>query len=339
MWLGLRETRADASRAIAMPPSAHSTRLAVLLAATSLAAVNAASASAAPVQAHQAATKAKKLTAKERRKIRRDLTAALKRNPTSVFTRNFERKAGLVDFKLPLTVRLDKSNGQGGFLPSDDQLQIDWDDSTAPWPLAGGTLPASETTFLSGTFSLEASFSDDATGYGELGALETTNGAAITMKADPFTVSEFNPTCPSGPQLAGDPAQKVVVSSAGARYGLMNLFSGEFRGSLSMRMTFASQVQDGCGGALSTTASIDNSSAPPMPLRFDGKFSVSPALTSDGKMRLGRVVIDDATTPQTSSFAYVRACTGVLTCDPMQFPARLKVKALTADVLLGDIRS
>jgi hypothetical protein len=119
----------------------------------------------------------------------------------------------------------------------------------------------------------------------------------------------------------------------------MNLFTDEFRGSLSLRMTFASQAQDGCGGAISLTPTIDNLSASPMPVRLDGKFYVSPALTADGKMRFGKIVIDDSVTPQTSTFAYVRACTGTTTCDPLQFPARLRMKKLTADVLLGDIRS
>jgi hypothetical protein len=200
-------------------------------------------------------------------------------------------------------------------------------------------MPAPQTTNLSGTFTLEGSFSDDASGYGELGALETTNGAGVTMKADPFTISEFNPLCASGPLVAADPAQKITITSAGVRYGLMNLFSRDFRGSLSLRMTFASQLQDGCGGAFGVSPAVDNSTAPPMPVRFNGGFSVSPALTADGQMRFGKIVIDDSVTPQDSTFAYVRACTGTATCDPQQFPARLKIKKLTADVLLGDIRS
>jgi len=76
-----------------------------------------------------------------------------------------------------------------------------------------------------------------------------------------------------------------------------------------------------------------------MPVSMSGKFYVSPALTADGQMRFGKIVVDDSVTPQRSTFAYVRSCTNILACDPMQFPARLKIKKLTADVLLGDIRS
>jgi hypothetical protein len=119
----------------------------------------------------------------------------------------------------------------------------------------------------------------------------------------------------------------------------VNLFSQEYRGSLSMRMTFASQAQDTCGGTLGLTPTVDNSTAPPMPVSMRGRFFVSPSLTADGQMRFGKIVVDDSVTPQTSTFAYVRSCTNTLSCDPMQFPARLKIKKLTADVLLGGIRS
>jgi hypothetical protein len=73
-----------------------------------------------------------------------------------------------------------------------------------------------------------------------------------------------------------------------------------------------------------------------MPVRFSGKFQMSPAITADGKTRVGKITIDDTLAPQIANFAYVRACTNALTCDPMSFPARLKLKRMTAEVLLGD---
>lgn len=296
--------------------------------------------SAGAVAKHGTRAHAPKLSKKARAKLRRQLTKDVQRNPTLVFRKGFLKRAVLVDFKLPLTVRLDTLDGQGGVLPSDDQLEIDYDDSTTAWPIAGGTMPATQTTHLGGTFTMEASFGGDSSGYGELGALETVQGNAVNMTADPFTISDFNPTCAFGPLVAADPGNKVAITSAAPRYGVMNMFSNEFRGSLSMRMTFASQVQSACDGNLSLTQSVDNSSAPPMPVRMDGKFYVSPALTADGKMRFGKLVVDDSVTPQTSTFAYVRACTDAsATCAPQQFPARLKIVKLTADVLLGAIRS
>jgi hypothetical protein len=280
-----------------------------------------------------------KLTKKQRAKLRKQLHAEMQRNPAVVFNKKFLKRADLSDFKLPLTVRLSKPDGQGGFLPSDDQLEISYDDSANPWPLASSAIPAPQTTLLDGEFTMEASFGSDASGYGELGALETFDGNQIVMSATPFTMADFDPFCASGPELAADPANPIVVSSAGGRYGVMNMFSDEFRGSLSLRMTFASQVTDSCGGTSTVTPVVDNTNAPPMPVRMDGKFYVSPSITSDGKLRFGKIVIDDSVTPQTSTFGYVRACTAVAICSPEQFPARLKIKYLTADVLLGDIRS
>src|SRR3954449_9154133 len=174
-----------------MPSLAHSRRLAALVAVASIAGV-AASPMTCSADAANKAPAHKKLTKKERAKLQRQLRAELRRSPTKVFSKAFLKKADLVDFKLPLTVRLDTSDGQGGFLPSDDQLEVDWDDSTTVWPLTGGTLPASQLTYLSGTFTMQASFGSDATGYGELGAMETVQGNAISMKADPFTISDFD---------------------------------------------------------------------------------------------------------------------------------------------------
>jgi hypothetical protein len=247
------------------------------------------------------------------------------------------RQASIVDFRLPLTVRLSRSNGLGGYEPSDDTLEITWDDSVVPWPLAGGAPAAVQTTSLSGRFTMEAGFGGDASGYGELGALETVQGRGLSMTATPFTISQFFTNCIAGPQLVTAPAQPVVISSAGFRFGLLNLFSRRVRGSLALRMTFPAAVTPTCGGIPAATPTVDNTTAPSMPLRYDGTFRMSPSITADGKIRFGRITVDDAVTPQTSTFAYVRSCTGTATCDPKQFPARLKLKTLTAEVLLGDL--
>jgi hypothetical protein len=123
----------------------------------------------------------------------------------------------------------------------------------------------------------------------------------------------------------------------------MNLFSQEVRGTLSLRMTFAASRTDTCGATPGLTEIVDNSSAPPIPVRFSGKFTISPAITPDGKLRFGKITIDDSVTPQLSTFGFVRSCTqqpaGINPCAPQQFPARFKLKRLTADVLLGDVLS
>lgn len=284
---------------------------------------------------------APKLSKKERARIRNSLARQVTRNPSVILTRGFMKKAALVEFRLPMSVRLSKSDGQGGYEASDDQLEITWDDSVFAWPLAslGGMIAAPQTVLMSGGFTVDAIFGGgDTSGYNELGATETVVGGSVSLKTDPFTVSEFSSACPAGPQLATDPGTDVTVTSAGARFGVLNLFSGEFRGTLSLRMGFASSLAASCGSAPETTPVVDNSGAPPMPLRFQGKFSISPSITPDGKMRFGKISLDDAVIPQLSTFAFVRACTEVAPpCNPQQFPARLKLKKLTAEVLLGDI--
>jgi hypothetical protein len=281
--------------------------------------------------------KAKRMSAAQRAKIRRSLARKVRRNPGVLLDRGFLKEAVLVDFKLPMTVRLGRSNGLGGYEPSDDQLEIDWDDSVVPWPLAGGSPPGNQTTLLSGRFTLEASMSDDAGGYGELGAMETVQGANLAMTATPFAISEFSSPCLTSPQLTVPPATAVDVGTTGPRFGLMNLFSQTIRGSLNLRMAFPAALTDACGGTTATTPVVDNSTAPAMPVRFSGTFRMSPAITADGKIRFGRIVVDDAVTPQLSTFSYIRSCVDVVTCNAQLFPARLKLKKLTAEVLLGDV--
>jgi hypothetical protein len=283
------------------------------------------------------AAKAKRPTAVQRAKIRRTLAREVRRNPGVVLKRSFMKQAAFVDFKLPLTVRLGRSDGVGGYEASDDALEIDWDDAVVPWPLAGGVPAATQTTYLSGRFTMEASMGDDASGYGELGSMETVTGANLAMTATPFAISEFDPACPTDTQLKVPAATSVTVTSAGPRFGLMNLFSQTVRGIFDLRMTFPAELTDTCGGTTATTAVVNNTTAPPMPIRFSGTFRMSPAVTADGKIRFGRITVDDTLTPQLSTFSYVRSCVNVLTCDAQQFPARLKLKRMTAEVLLGDV--
>ena len=313
----------------------YSRRLALLFAAVVLTTAQTPSAAAqTPQRSHPLSKKAKA-------KIRAELKQQVRKDPTSVFQKRFMRKADLVDFKLPLTVRLGSAPGQ----PSnpDDQIQIDWDDSVVPWPLAGSTPAGSQTTTLSGLFTMEADFSDDASGYGELGSVETYQGIQTDLRGTPFDVAAPNSSCPPSPtpppQLTathspGYPEIRFV--SGGPRYGLMNLFGRTMKGMLMLSTTLDTNVSDSCGAPVATTGTPP--AGPAFPLRYDGEFYVSPALTADGKMRLGKMVI---TAPQTSTFALFPACTSSITadCTPMQFPARVQITKLTADVLLGDIRS
>jgi hypothetical protein len=302
---------------------------AAILSATLLIAAPAAALAEPAAVAAKAKAKKKKTSAQ----IRRDLARQVKRKPSTIFSKSFLKQADLVDFRLPLTVRL--TDGSGVTNPTGDQLEISWDDSVTPWP-AFGVAPATQTMNLTGQFTMELSYGDDTSGYGELGSMEALQGARIAMQGSPITVAAFS-GCPSGPQLRVPAGETVSITSAGARYGLLNPFAQRFRGSLMLTMNFVSEFATACAGPYTTTPAVDNSLSPPMPLRFDGRFRMSPAITADGKVRFGEISIDDATTPQASTFAYVRSCTSSPDCTPQQFPARLKLKKLTAEVLLGDI--
>jgi hypothetical protein len=293
----------------------------------------------APAASSAAPPKQQKLSAAQKAQIRKQLAREVRKNPAVVMKRSFIRKAAASEFRLPFSVRLRRSDGNGGFEPSDDQLEIAWDDAATTWPLGAGALPPAQDVLLSGGFTLEAAFGGgDATGYGELGATETIVGRGVSMTSGPFAISDFASPCLSGPQLVADPATPVAITSAGSRFGVMNLFSREIRGTLSLRMTFKAQRALNCGDPPFLTDPVDNTSAAPMPVRFDGKVTVSPAITPDGKLRFGKITIDDAVTPQLSTFAYVRSCTQAPpNCDPQQFPARLKFKKVTAELLLGDV--
>jgi hypothetical protein len=282
------------------------------------------------------------LSKRERARIRRELKRQLRRHPGIAFSKAFMKKAALVEFRLPLTVRLRNSDGSGGYQPGDDLLEIDWDDAAFAWPLEGsnGIPAAPQIVPIQGNFTMESVYGNgDMSGSGELGANEVILGGGVDMTSDPFTISDFfGAPCANGPQLATLAGTPVAITSAGARFGVMNPFSQEIRGTLSLRMTFRAQRKPDCDTAAAPTDQVDNSIALPMPVRFSGKMSISPSITADGKMRFGKITIDDAVEPQLTTFAFVRSCTDPAgTCTPGSFPARLKFKKLTAEVLLGDL--
>jgi hypothetical protein len=303
----------------------------------------------APAEATRA-TKAKPISTKQRAKIRRELQRQVRRNPAAVLEPGFVKKAALVDYQMPLTVRLSSPVG----IPAtpDDQIEVTWDDSIDPWPLAGTTpAPVQTVTLTSGIFTMEADFGGDASGAGEVGAVETSQGLTADIRSQPFDIAS-DPNCldafgnpsPARVQALRDPSivspqpPRVKFTSGGARYGLLNMFSEKIRGSVMLKTSF---ITNASNSACATPAEAGVAPAAPLgfPLRYNGEFHLSPAITSDGKMRLGKIVVDDATLPQALSLAKFSACTTVTPCNAAQFTAHVKVKHLTADVLLGDIRS
>jgi hypothetical protein len=258
-----------------------------------------------------------------------------------------------------LTLRLKKSDrGE-----TDDALAVNWDSSTWGWPSAytqlqpavdgdpapGGVIP------LDGVASVEAEFGNDVSGYGGPGVVETTNGAQLqfTSPADmaPIPVTGL-PTCTSASSgTATDPTIPAVrltrmdlVTGEGTT-GLLSLFGGVARVSLHVRLATTTQSLDAnCSGLFGDISPGEYNQGPGVPsgdpivpINFDALFRVSPAIDSDGKLRLG-VLSLPASQAQPTTFARISTCIKLAEPDPctvVRFPARLAMSQLNAEILVG----
>jgi hypothetical protein len=76
-----------------------------------------------------------------------------------------------------------------------------------------------------------------------------------------------------------------------------------------------------------------------LPVAFTGRLTISPAVTADGRFRLGILRIRDTPeTPQRSTFGLVHACADPAAadgCDRRAFPVRTRLLSMTAEVLAG----
>jgi hypothetical protein len=139
---------------------------------------------------------------------------------------------------LPFTIRLRRTY-EGG--PGDDVVALAWDSSAVTWPLAG-TVPVagSPTTNLDGAFSQQWDFSADTSGYAIRGTVETNVGGGVAMTGTGFGIaSQEGPTCTT---LASLDATGVSLTSAGARFGTVNPFSGDVSGTLALRTAIRSRA-------------------------------------------------------------------------------------------------
>jgi hypothetical protein len=291
----------------------------------------------ASTRAHPHAGKAERKRQAAARERRR-LAALVRRDPRAVLRPSFIKRAQLVDFTLPVWVRLNPATDNAGhFAAPDDSLQISWDTSTQAWPLGAGFLPEPPvTTSLDGGFTMQVHFGNDTSGYGGFGALELTTGQAASLSATPFDISDFDPTCASGPALRVATGSTVRFTGAGSTWGILNLATGTAAGVLHLFGDLAAERADACGGPYLPTGEAA-STVSPIVLSFTGGFRISPTLTADGRLRLGKLTVDDAVLAQQSSFSYVHACTSTTVgqCDDRAFPSRTKVLKLTAELLIG----
>lgn len=268
--------------------------------------------------------------AKGRTATRHALKREVARNPQAALRPAFIRKAQAAGFRLPITVRLTRAAQTAG----DDVLAVESDTGVVPFPLPAFQPPAAQAVTLDGKFSLELDFGADTSGYGQLGAIETIVANGATMTGTSFALADDNPPCVNGP--ATEPALRsgpATVTSAGATRGLLNPFGGTITGTLRLAMAVRSEVGTGCPKTYAQTPSSQSSQ--PVPVRFAGRFRVSPAITPDGKVRFGVMDVDDTVTAQVASFARITACTDTTSCAPEQFPVRVKLQKLTAELLVG----
>jgi hypothetical protein len=295
------------------------------------------------------AAKPHKLTKHQKAVVRRQLRRALKRNPQAVLRGGFLKKAQAVDLTLPLTLRLRRS-GQG---PIDDELGVEWNSQTFPWPIGfaelqpadgdpapGGVIP------LDGTSSLEAEFGNDVSGYAGPGVVETTAGGKVAFDSGligpAIPVSDYAQTANDNVPLCHAPTiqvSNVVFGTGRATQSLLHLFGGTARVTLHVQAGTTTQVvAPDCSGGFGATNNVHAPSAsdPIVPISFDATFKISPAVTADGRLRLGVLTVP-AGSQQPTTFARITMCVDdAANCTARAFPSRLKVLQLNAEVLVGD---
>ena len=304
-----------------------------------------------------AQAKQKRLTKKQKAKIRRQLYRQLKKNPRLIRKRWFVRKASHVSFELPLTVRLtpkvDTTTAAGlqlGDATPNDTLQFDL--GTAAVTLPAGVHPGTVMTTIGGNFKLRGQFGKDASGYGTLGALELDQGN-VDLTGTPIDLVHDNATCPGTPLLRSGPLSFVAADQLPAgdrRGGFLNWFTGDIylRVYTQIQSNSLRRQLDGCADPFFWTDRVAATDNPVVPLDLRGSFNVSPTITADGKLRFMKVAIQDAVTPQTalaSQLHFCRAITAVPDTDPaptatcgdeLVIDSFVKAVDVTAEVLIGD---
>jgi hypothetical protein len=274
-------------------------------------------------------------TAKKPSRAARALARAVKHDPRIALRPGFIRKAQAVGTDLPLTARLNRITDQAGTtLPSDDAISFAWDQ--LPSPVLGGQPPAGSTaSALTGTFRMLARFGAETSGYGSPGVVELTQGQSASLQgtAVPLLTSG-SCAAPGGTVLDSGP---LTLTSAATTYGSLDLFGGAYAGTLRLKPSLTATQPAACGGPASYVPRT-TPPQPPWPVVLRGAFRLSPALTADGRVRLGVLAVDDARLAQADSHAELHlVCAPASTCSAPSVDLEGRVKALTftAELLIG----
>ena len=330
--------------------------LAAALCALAVAPAAAGSAGAARLH-HRNAAHARKHKAAHDRQVRRQLLRQLRRHPRLITRKRFVRHASHAGLALPLTVRLNPiiaTSGGPAQAPSDDLLSLDL--STGAFADPAGALAGVVTPGLGGKFQMVGRFDVDTTGYGSFGNLALDAGQ-VNMTADPFSLVEASPACvDTDPLLRTGPVSIVAAPPLPAgdrRGGLLNWFTGDIKMRLYTQFLLNSQRRASCSDPFFWTNRIASTSNSVIPLDMVGHFSISPTISTDGRLRLFKVVFDDTVIPQAALPAQLHTCTQATaapvgdpapaaTCDAVpgddvSVPVNVKIARLTAEVFIGDV--
>lgn len=290
-------------------------------------------ASARPADAASAAQAAKAAAAK---RLRVRLRHQFVKQPRLALSKSFLKRAQAAGAVLPFTIRLRRPY-EGG--PGDDLVQLSWDAGATTWPLPGTVPAAPGTSDLGGALTYEWDYSADTSGYATLGTVETVIGAGISLTGSGFPIADADPTAPCGKASALS-ATGIALTSAGVRFGTVNPFSGEVNGTINLRTRLRAAATPCAGGPpVSLPVAAATAADPPLPVVFQGTFTVSPSVAADGRIRIGLLKIAVGS-PQRSTFGLIKACTDATAvdgCGAQMFPVRTKVLSLNAEVLAGDV--
>ena len=305
--------------------------------------------------------------ARHRRSEREALRRAIRRNPRTVLSRSFLRRANLADFNLPLTVRVKSGALDVTMLPSQRPLDA------ATYPVPAGV----QTLSLAGAFGMQLDFGAGS-GYGGLGNVQARVGQAVALTSpDVLRIAEFS-DCGTGVSsppafLSTTPSTPIAMGAGDLTWADVNPFRATTDGTLSLTFNVRSTVHRTLNPGPATctapgdvadfdlpTASAATAWPTVVRLSWNGTFRIAPALTPAGGLRLGTMSIDALTLPEPQTTGDIWACapqaalsgptvpTGASCLErsaplspPMEpvgaapFTAQFSIRTLTADVLLG----
>ena len=292
----------------------------------------------------------------------------MRRNPRAALKRSFLKRASIVNFKLPLTVRLRAGAAlEVTFLP----IRRPLDTLVFPAPTETQTLP------LSGQFAMEMDFGASSS-VGGFGSFPSRSGHYVSLTSPgalrfaDFADCADPPPIPRPAFVERTPGTDITTTSGGLTWTLLNPFSAEAEGDLYIKLNLQSRVRrsDATCGTPGDVADFNLPAAPagtepwaqPLRIAWSGFFRIAPAVTERGSLRLGKITATEPAQPQPLTTGNIWACapTSVLmgstvppgnACQetsaplapPMEsvgaapFPVQLKLTSFDADVLIGDV--